>query len=377
MLAAAQAARKAANNTCSAGLRQPPKIANQAGAANNRPPSGSLTMSNIFVAPADQPRDRRDLERSLSNPIERRAVIGSFSDATYPELIEIERRGRGFYAWGLPSSPENVERWFHMGVGDCLIIGYKGSYHHYAKVLGRYDNARAARAIWDDGDDGPVRELLFFLTEPIPLSLKYSELADYLPPEFKQFEQIEPEVIERIESDYNSIDRFIRRRLLNTGAGGPVLDMSGIIQLTERDQLRLQSFEASSSKEARAAVVDGILRRRGYPDFRRRLLAAYDFRCAMTGCDAPEALEAAYIVPYQGKQTHHSSNGLLLRADIHTLFDLGKIGVDTRSMTVVIADDLLGTSYRILAGRPLRFPTQAEQRPSTEALDLHRRLAGL
>ena len=335
-------------------------------------------MPNLFIVPAESPRDRSDLERSVVNAIDRQLVIRNFSDASYPELIDVERRGRGFYAWGLPSTPEYVELWFHMGVGDHLLITYKGTFHHYAKVLGRYDNSRAARAIWglDDDDDSP-RELLFFLSEPIPLSLPCSELSDYLPPAFEDVLRIPDETIDRIEADFSSIDRFVRRRFLNTGAGGPVLDMSGIIQLSERDQARLQVFDARSSKESRHRIVESILRRRGYPDFRRRLLAAYDFRCAMTGCDAADALEAAYIIPYKGRETHHPSNGLLLRADVHTLFDLGKLAVDTRNMTVIVADDLLDTNYRILAGRPVRYPEAEEQRPAVDGLDLHRRLAGL
>ena len=50
------------------------------------------------------------------------------------------------------------------------------------------------------------------------------------------------------------------------------------------------------------------------------------------------------------------------------------MAIDTRNMTLVLADDLTESSYKILAGRPLRFPKDEEQRPSTEALDLHRRL---
>jgi len=335
-------------------------------------------MANIFVAPAEHPRDRADLERSLINAIERQTVIRNFSDASYPELIEIERRARGFYAWGLPNAEENVEKWFHMGVGDTLLVTYKGAYRHYAKVLGRYDNPRAAAAIWANGaDSNSDRELLFFLSEPIPLSQPLSELRDYLEEDYTEFTRVPADVIERIEADFGNVDRFIRRRLLNTGAGGPILDMSGIIQLSERDQERLRAFEPGSSKEARQRIVEGIIRRRGYPEFRRRLLAAYEFRCAMTGCDAPDALEAAYILPYRGKDTHHPSNGLLLRADVHTLFDLGKLAVDTRTMTILVAEDLLDTSYRLLSGRPLRFPAQPEQRPSTDSLDLHRRLSGL
>jgi predicted restriction endonuclease len=140
---------------------------------------------------------------------------------------------------------------------------------------------------------------------------------------------------------------------------------------------RLQTFDPDIGKAGRSQVIESIIRRRGHPAFRQLLLTAYEYRCAVTSFNAPDALEAACIIPYRGRYTHHPSNGLLLRADLHTLFDLGKIAVDTRSMTMIVSDELLESSYRILAGRPLRYPQDAEQRPSTEALDLHRRLAGL
>jgi hypothetical protein len=334
-------------------------------------------MPKLFVAPAEDSRSRSDLERSVINAVDRQSVIGSFSDATYPELIDIERRGRGFYAWGLPNATDYVEPWFQMAIGDCILITYKGAYRHFAKVIGRYNNKRAAKAIWRSTSDELTRELLFFLSEPIPLSLPCDQLKDYLPAEYDDFTLLPDETLDRIEADFSTVDRFVRRRLLNTGAGGPILDMSGIIQLSERDQRTLQTFRTGSSKEARAHVVDGILRRRGHPEFRKRLLGAYDFKCAITGCDSPDALEAAYIVPYRGRMTNDPTNGLLLRGDVHTLFDLGKIAVDTRTMTVIVAEDLLGTNYRILAGRPLRYPQEETQRPSKDSLDLHRRLAGL
>jgi predicted restriction endonuclease len=156
-----------------------------------------------------------------------------------------------------------------------------------------------------------------------------------------------------------------------------MLDISGMIQISERELARLQTFDPESGKAGRNQVIESIIRRRGHPSFRQQLLAAYGYRCAITSCNALDALEAAYIIPYRGRFTHHPSNGLLLRCDLHTLFDLGKLTIDTRNMTVVLADDLLESSYRILAGRPLRFPAEAGQRPSIEALDLHRRLAGL
>jgi len=335
-------------------------------------------MPRIFVAPADTAPDKACLERSIINPVDRQAVIKSFSDATYPELIDIERRGRGFYAWGYPSDAEFVDKWFHMGVGDYVLMTFDGAYRYYGKVLGRYDNSRAATAIWgESGDESKTRELLFFLSEPISLTLPTAELQDYLPPAKERFEQIADDIMERIEADFGTVERFFRHRLLNMNAGGPVLDMSGIIKLSEREQAKIYAFDPTSTKDGRERIVETITKRRGQPQMRQSLLAAYDHTCAVTGCNAPDALEAAYIIPYRGKYTHHSSNGLLLRADIHTLFDLGKIAVDTRTMTLVIADELLDTSYRILTDRPLKYPEEDSQRPSTEALDLHRRLVGL
>jgi hypothetical protein len=335
-------------------------------------------MPRIFVVGAEQMRDRADAEKSVAHPVDRQVVIRSFSDSTYPELIEIERHGHGFYAWGLPPRDAHVENWFLMSKGDFVLIGYKGAYRFYAKVLGRYQNERAARIIWgEDVATDDLRQYLFFLSEPISLGQPYSALADYLPEKFAEFERIGDEIVGRVEADFGTVERFIRRRLLNSTVGGPMLDISGMIQLSERELARLQTFDPDSGKAGRNQVIESIIRRRGHPAFRQQLLAAYEYRCAITNFNALDALEAAYIIPFRGKNTHHPSNGLVLRADLHTLFDLGKMAIDTRTMTVVISDDLMESSYRLLAGRPLRFPKQEEQRPGTEALDLHRRLAGL
>jgi hypothetical protein len=335
-------------------------------------------MARIFIAAIDSQRDRSDLERSVAAPIERQFIIQNFSDATYPELIDIERRAHGFYAWGLHGSPENIENWFRTNVGDFVLLAQRDAYRHYAKVLGRYENAKAARMIWGDAvPDDEVREYLFFLSEPISVGLPVQELADYLPIVSRPFSPVPDEAMDRIEADFGNVERFARRRLLNTSVGGPILDMSGMIRISERDMTRLQLAEPQNSKDGRQAVIDTIIKRRGHPQFRQALLDAYEHRCAITNFNAVDTLEAAYIVPFRGKFTHHPSNGLLLRADIHALFDLGKIAVDTGTMSIVIADDLMDTSYRILSGRPLRYPKDEGQRPSSEALDLHRRLAGL
>lgn len=119
------------------------------------------------------------------------------------------------------------------------------------------------------------------------------------------------------------------------------------------------------------------MRRRGQPEFRRRLIAAYSGRCAISGCDAVEALEAAHLLPYRGPDTNAVENGLLLRADLHTLFDLGLIAIDPETMGVLLTPALVSTSYGDLAGKSLLVPSAPKLRPSMEALRLRRQWTGL
>ncbi|MGH8497093.1 MAG: HNH endonuclease [Gammaproteobacteria bacterium] len=335
-------------------------------------------MTKLFVITADVSAAREAREASIVNPIERGRVLGSFSDASYPELIEIERRGRGFYAWGVPPGSQNVANWMYMSTGDYVLVAFEDAYRFFAKVLGRYESARAATAIWGEPPAGEnPREFLFFLSEPIPVSLPLSELQDYLPVRPKPFAKIADGRLDRIEDEFGSLERFVRKCVLNKSVGGPILDVSGLIHVAEQQAAKLKANDPENAKAARRQMFEILIRRRGHPRFRNTLLEAYERRCAITNFDAPDALDAAYIIPYRGKYTDHPSNGLLLRADIHTIFDLGKIAIDTRSMTVVVSDELQDTNYRLLAGRPLRFPQQPRHRPSTDALDVHRKLAGL
>ena len=137
------------------------------------------------------------------------------------------------------------------------------------------------------------------------------------------------------------------------------------------------SFDPSTVIDARTRTVAAIICRRGQPEFRRRLLAAYGGRCAVTGCEAVEVLEAAHISPYRGPDTNSVDNGLLLRADIHTLFDLGLLAVDSATMTILVAPVLAGTTYGELSDRGLGLPSNLVEGPSSIALDAHRTWAAL
>ena len=146
---------------------------------------------------------------------------------------------------------------------------------------------------------------------------------------------------------------------------------------TETDLLISEAVhEASSSPEApptddydaRVRATRQIVARRGQPKFRAGLLDAYAGRCAITGTDAAAVLEAAHIRPYRGPESNALPNGILLRADIHTLFDLALLAIDPASQKVAISKTLVSSTYAELDGKPLSVPASEAARPSNGAL---------
>lgn len=137
------------------------------------------------------------------------------------------------------------------------------------------------------------------------------------------------------------------------------------------------AFNPENLEDARKRTLAAIVRRQGQPAFRRELLRAYGGRCAMTGCDVLQVLEAAHIVPYQGPATNHVANGLLLRADLHTLFDLGLISIYPLSKSMVVSPALLSMEYGALHGQALRLPSSQADHPSEQALLHHYSKSGL
>ncbi len=115
--------------------------------------------------------------------------------------------------------------------------------------------------------------------------------------------------------------------------------------------------------------------RDGQSTFRLRLLDAYGGRCALTGERVVPVLEAAHIQPYLGPASNHVQNGLLLKADVHKLFDAGYATVTPdcrfRVSERVRADYENGHEYYALQGREIRKPEDERAWPSREALAWH------
>ena len=131
-------------------------------------------------------------------------------------------------------------------------------------------------------------------------------------------------------------------------------------------------FEPSSSARFEDALtLRSIRTRRGQPAFRAALLEAYDGVCAISGCDAAAALEAAHIRPHFAGGRYVATNGLLLRADLHTLFDMRLLAVVPESMAVALHPEVEHGHYRELHGRRCRTPQRLADRPDPGALQEH------
>ena len=88
----------------------------------------------------------------------------------------------------------------------------------------------------------------------------------------------------------------------------------------------------------------------------------------MTETSDVAVLDAAHITPYDGPSTITVNNGLLLRTDLHTLFDLGLLGIEPTTFSIMVHESIKEPEYRALQGKRIRLPETAEDNPSFENL---------
>ncbi len=149
------------------------------------------------------------------------------------------------------------------------------------------------------------------------------------------------------------------------------------------DAVRLREKTASPLTDQLSIATEGprygeeflAKARLGQGTFRILVTEAYNRRCAMTGEKTLPVLEAAHIQSYKEGGPHRTSNGLLLRSDLHTLFDSGYMTVSPDYRIEVssrIHEEFdNGKEYYALHGKPLRMPDNPAERPGREFLQWH------
>jgi putative restriction endonuclease len=158
--------------------------------------------------------------------------------------------------------------------------------------------------------------------------------------------------------------------LLDIWQNSSRLESLSVGTLTEKVSEEVGDFDPSDIEDARQRQLRAIVQRRGQNKFRQNLMTIHGARCQITNCDVPDALEAAHIVPYQGLNTNHIKNGLLLRSDIHTLFDLYLISINPENHEIVLSKGLKNSVYQELDGKKLRLPSNTKF-ISNLALEVH------
>ncbi|AOI30546.1 HNH endonuclease [Escherichia coli] len=119
--------------------------------------------------------------------------------------------------------------------------------------------------------------------------------------------------------------------------------LSSVVLDLEADEAD-EAVPALLDEDQRQVIERQIKKRRGQKTFRDQLLKSNPV-CAVTGCMLVDILEAAHIDAYRNDSHNHISNGLLLRSDIHTLYDLNHLAIDPDKKTLHFSKKALSEKY--------------------------------
>ncbi len=154
-------------------------------------------------------------------------------------------------------------------------------------------------------------------------------------------------------------------------------------RLWEAVRLRLEAASFVVRPERGDEIAEPVLfgeptpvrPRLGQGSFRVVVTDTYQRHCAVTGEKALPALDAAHIRAVKEGGQHRLDNGLLLRSDVHRLFDAGYVTVtpDHRfRVSRKLKDDFdNGEPYYPFDGKQLWLPDDARERPKREFLEWH------
>ena len=141
------------------------------------------------------------------------------------------------------------------------------------------------------------------------------------------------------------------------------------------DRLNRSRFSGIAEEQERHGEPHLIQPRLGQGAFRVLVTDIYRRCCAVTRERTLPALEAAHIRPYADGGDHEASNGLLLRRDIHSLFDAGYVTV-TPDLHFEVSHRIKeefenGRDYYALHGHSINVPSEAAYKPDRAVLRWH------
>lgn len=282
--------------------------------------------------------------------------------------------------WIVPIDRHNPEHWQY------------AKEHQFWDMKKRFDIVYGDRVFFWQAGEGLVGSVVVSESvrpksddEPMPWNVEDAKRAEYR----QRFGFVVETVSIKDGPDWNTLKQFTGvpalqapREIKSTdGEEWLAQFVSADGELTEAAIDRLKPRDASVSpgpeitlermlEDNRRRTERIIALREGQPRFRAALMRAYESRCAISECAVVGVLEAAHVMPYQGGQTHDVANGLLLRSDLHTLFDKHLLTV-TPSYEVRVSPSLRGSEYEALSGQSARQPVAASERVAESYLEWH------
>ena len=130
-------------------------------------------------------------------------------------------------------------------------------------------------------------------------------------------------------------------------------------------------FDPENLIDGRLKKLTMIAQRRGQSAFRNKLMEIYQGKCVISGCNVAQVLQAAHIMPYSGKETNKVDNGLLMRSDLHDLFDQFLITINPTDKKITVNSKLQNTEYFVFNGQTVLMPSQKIKSASVKALKWH------
>lgn len=273
-------------------------------------------------------------------------------DSAFPDHWDIAKQ-HGF--WDL-RTPHRIQ------AGDVVYFWRSGeSFAGRVEVVSGVRNLGPMDVLpWHDRDTTQYRQRFTFTnpTEPVTRHVRWSEIKQATG--WRQGPNWAP------HTDDSTVERILRGYFQNEA-----IDEVSAVFSDVPDAV--QALGDITLDERRRTLAE-IAVRRGQGRFRTDLIAAYK-RCAVTGTATESVLEAAHISPYRGDASNDVRNGLLLRSDIHTLFDLFLLAIDVRpnGFVVRVASEITEQHYRDLDGALLvTLPADSNMWPDAALLARHR-----
>lgn len=119
--------------------------------------------------------------------------------------------------------------------------------------------------------------------------------------------------------------------------------------------------------DQKKTILTNLRLRKGQKKLRDNLFKLYGKHCCITGSGVEDTLHACHIIPHSKSGNNQSTNALLLRSDIHDLFDADLLGINPDTLKISVKAHLKGSLYEELDGKTLLDRSDGK-RPDFEAL---------